>query len=297
MIIERIELYITVAKVKASINKFENQSIFKPEKLKRRTGMESLRKYGNPLFTVVVIHGGPGAPGEMAPVARDLSANRGVLEPLQTKATLEGQVRELKEVLEENGALPVTLIGFSWGAMLSFIFTARYPQLVKKLILIGSGPYEEKYATNIMKTRISRLGKDDWEYFLSLNEALNNPSAKYRDKALCNFGELMSKVDAFDPLPHKTELLECSYDIFKGVWEEASELRNSGKLMQMGNKIKCPVVAIHGDYDPHPFEGVKEPLSRVLKDFRFILLEKCGHKPWVERQAKTRFYDLLKDEI
>jgi len=259
--------------------------------------MENLRKYGNPPFTVAVIHGGPGAPGEMASVARELYAIRGVLEPLQTKTTLESQVMELKAILEKHGTLPVTLIGFSWGAMLSFIFTARYPRFVKKLILIGSGPYEEKYAEKIIKTRISRLGEKDWENFLALNEALNDPSAKNRDKALCSFGKLMSKADAYDPIPYEEELLECSYDIFKGVWEEASELRIRGKLLQMGNKIKCPVVAIHGDYDPHPFEGVKEPLSRVLKDFRFILLEKCGHKPWVERQAKARFYDLLKDEI
>lgn len=259
--------------------------------------MENLRKYGNSPFNVAVIHGGPGAPGEMAPVARELAAITGVLEPLQTRATLEGQVDELKAVLEEHGDLPVTLIGFSWGAMLSFIFTARYPQFVKKLILIGSGPYEEKYATNIMSIRISRLGKEDLENFLSLDEALDNFSAKNRNEAFCKIGKLISKADTYDPLPHEEELIECSYEVFKGVWEEASKLRSSGKLLQMGNKIKCPVVAIHGNYDPHPFEGVKEPLSGVLKDFRFILLEKCGHKPWVERQAKARFYDLLKDEI
>jgi pimeloyl-ACP methyl ester carboxylesterase len=200
--------------------------------------METLRKYGNPPFTVALIHGGPGAPGEIAPVARELSIGRGVLEPLQTKTTLEGQVMELKAVIEKHTDLPVTLVGFSWGAMLSFIFTALYPQFVKKLILLGSGPYEEKYAVNIMKTRMNRLGKEDWENFLTLNEALKDPSAKIRDEALCSFGKLMSKADSYDPLPHEDELLECSYDIFKGVWEEASELRISGKLLQMGNKIK-----------------------------------------------------------
>lgn len=89
--------------------------------------MKNLRTYGTPPFNLAVIHGGPGAPGEMAPVAKELSSLGGVLEPLQTKATLEDQLRELRAILEENGALPVTLIGFSWGAMLSFIFTARYP--------------------------------------------------------------------------------------------------------------------------------------------------------------------------
>lgn len=259
--------------------------------------MNNLRKYGNPPFIAVVIHGGPGAPGEMAPVAKELSAFGGILEPLQTAVTIEGQVRELREVLEEHGNLPVTLIGFSWGAMLSFIFTARHPHLVKKLIIIGSGPYEEKYAASITKTRINRFGKKDLENFVRLTETLNDPSAKNRNEALYSFGKLMSKADTYDALPYEDELLECSYESFKGVWEEASELRSKGKLLEIGKEIRCQVVVIHGDYDPHPFEGVREPLSRILKDFRFILLEKCGHKPWIEREAKERFYDLLEEEI
>lgn len=43
--------------------------------------MNNLRKYGSEPFTVAVIHGGPGAAGEMAPVAKEISAYRGVLEP------------------------------------------------------------------------------------------------------------------------------------------------------------------------------------------------------------------------
>ena len=258
--------------------------------------MENLRKYGDPPFNVAVIHGGPGASGEMAPVARELSKNMGILEPLQTKATLEGQVKELRHILKEHGALPITLIGFSWGAMLSFIFTAHYPRFVKKLILIGSGPYEEKYAINISSTRISRLGKEDWENFRSLDKVLNSSTDKNKNEAFRSLGKLISKADTYDPLPHKEELIRCNYRIFKSVWEDAHELRRSGKLLKLGKKVTCPVVAIHGDFDPHPFEGVKEPLSGVVKDFRFILLDKCGHKPWIEREAKEKFYNLLEKE-
>jgi pimeloyl-ACP methyl ester carboxylesterase len=56
-------------------------------------------------------------------------------------------------------------------------------------------------------------------------------------------------------------------------------------------------VAIHGDYDPHPAEGVREPLSKVLKDFRFILLEHCGHLPWIEREAREGFFELVRGEL
>jgi pimeloyl-ACP methyl ester carboxylesterase len=114
------------------------------------------RIYGNPPFTVAVVHGGPGAAGEMASLARELAKGRGVLEPLQTALSLRGQIAELKELLVQNADLPVTLIGFSWGAWLSYLLAAHHRELVKKLILVGSGPFEEKYAIDINKTRSSQ---------------------------------------------------------------------------------------------------------------------------------------------
>ena len=98
-------------------------------------------------------------------------------------------------------------------------------------------------------------------------------------------------------MPYESEMLEYQYHVNQRVWREAAALRQSGELLEMGKKIKCPVVAIHGDYDTHLAEGVREPLSRVLNDFRFILLEKCGHEPWIERHARDRFYEVLKEEI
>ncbi len=108
--------------------------------------MKNLRTYGKAPFSVVVIHGGPSAPGHMAPVAWELSQDWGGLEPLQTAISLEGQILELRTVLIVNGDLPVTLIGSSWGAMLGFIFSTRYSEFVKKLILSGHLPWIERGA-------------------------------------------------------------------------------------------------------------------------------------------------------
>ena len=87
--------------------------------------MKNLRQYGDSPFVVVVVHGGPGAAGEMAPVARELACSWGVLEPLQTAESLEGQVEELRTVLDNNADTPVVMIGHSWGAWLSYILAAR----------------------------------------------------------------------------------------------------------------------------------------------------------------------------
>ncbi len=259
--------------------------------------MEKLRTYGQPPFTVAVIHGGPGGPGGMAPVARELSAEWGILEPLQAATSVEGQVQELESVLKESANPPVTLIGSSWGAMLSFIFAARYPVSVKKLILVGSGVYEERYAARIMETRLGRLSDGERQEARSLVEILDDPSIADKNAPLARFNELLTKADAWDPLTLDTEVLEYQYHIHRSVWKEAAELRRGGGLLEFGRRIRCPVVAIHGDYDPHLPEGVEEPLRRVVADFRFLLLRNCGHLPWIEREARESFYQILRREL
>jgi pimeloyl-ACP methyl ester carboxylesterase len=259
--------------------------------------LKKLRRYGKPPYKVAVIHGGPGAPGSVAPIARELSHDFGVLEPFQTATSLNGQVIELKKVLNKNGKIPITLIGHSWGAWLSFIIAARYPSMVKKLILVSSGPFEQKYVEKLQANRLNRLNQQERKEYNTIIKLLNNPKIKDKDKALERLGALTSKTDTFDPFPiefQKSDLIDVKGDIFHKVWKEAAELRTSGKLLTLGKDIKCPVIAIHGDYDPHPAQGVKKPLSIIIKDFRFILLKNCGHYPWLERKAKDKFYKILR---
>ncbi len=262
--------------------------------------MRNPRKYGKPPFQVAVIHGGPGAAGEMAPVARRLGAGRGVLEPIQTATTLEGQAEELKILLENHGDIPLNLIGFSWGAWLSCIVSARYPALVKKLILVGSGPFEEKYAAKVRDTRMRRFSADKRAEFEDIVSLLANAVTGDKDALLSRLGALAQETDILHPIKEEKDqrnLVEIRGDIFRIVWKEAAELRRSGKLLELVKLIICPVVAIHGDYDPHPAEGVQRPISAVLKNFRFILLKDCGHRPWIERQAKEKFYRILEAEL
>lgn len=211
-----------------------------------------------------------------------------------------GQVEELRSILEKHGNIPVTLISFSWGAWLSFILAAHCPGMIKKLILVGSGPFEEKYVARLHITRLSRLDEEERAQFESITKALGDVEVKDKDLLLSRLGALASKTDAFDPIKDEREESDLAIgrgDIFQGVWRDAAELRRSGQLLELGKLIKCPVVTIHGDYDPHPAEGVQKPLSAVLTNFRFFLLHNCGHRPWIERQARDKFYSLLEKEL
>jgi pimeloyl-ACP methyl ester carboxylesterase len=259
--------------------------------------MKNLRKHGGPPFTVAVIHGGPGAAGQMKPVAEELSHMYGTLEPLQTAISIDGQVKELHLALKNHGTLPVTLIGHSWGAWLAFLYAARYSSSVKKLLLVSSGPFEEHYASQITNQRLDRLNEKEKMELDILMNGLMNPEVNDKEKIFSKMGKITLKSDSFNPLHCDDEGIEYRYDIFQSVWDEAEEMRRSGKLLMIGRQIRCPVVAIHGDYDPHPFQGVEEPLSHVVKEFKFILLKNCGHYPWIEREERNNFYDILFEEL
>jgi len=107
----------------------------------------------------------------------------------------------------------------------------------------------------------------------------------------------MSKADSFDPIVIDDEGMDFQPGVHKSIWSEAEVLRKNRELLKFGEKIKCPVIAIHGDYDPHPAKGVEEPLSRTLTDFKFFLLGKCGHYPWKEKAASEEFFELLRNEL
>jgi pimeloyl-ACP methyl ester carboxylesterase len=234
----------------------------------------------------------------MAPVARALAVDRGVLEPIQTANTLQGQVDELRALLERHADLPATLVGYSWGAWLGTILVARHPALARKLILVSSGAFEQRYVAQLLQTRISRLTLRERAEYEAALAALGDPAAADKDAHLQRLGALAHKMDSYDPLPveRRKDRVEVRGDIYQGVWPEAAELRRSGELLALAQRIACPVVAIHGAHDPSPAEGVRVPLAAHLDDFSFHLLDRCGHTPWQERYAREPFYDILRRE-
>lgn len=255
--------------------------------------MENVRIYGEKPYSIAVIHGGPGAPGGMAAVANGLKSDFGVIEPLQSADSIDGQVEELHTQLKEFSP-PFVLIGHSWGAWLAWMYAAKYPKMAEHIILVGSGPFEEKHTKDMMKIRLNNLDIDDMEEAKELIDIMKNRELTKDEFAL--FGKLMSKSDSYCLIENAYEEapLPPEPHIFESVWPEAAELRRSGKLLGLVDKIKCKVTFIHGANDPHPYEGVQDVLNERGVDFEFILLDKCGHTPWKEKYKHVDFFKMIK---
>jgi pimeloyl-ACP methyl ester carboxylesterase len=233
----------------------------------------------------------------MRPVAQGLCERFGVLEPLQTRMSVDGQVAELRSVIIGAADRPVTLIGHSWGAWLAWLTAARHAPLAQKLILVGCGGFRPDDGNTAHTVRMERLTPQQQGEVNQLLSGLETADEEAKKPLFARFGKLFAAADAYEWIPHAPVDIEARPDIYASVWPKAAELRASGQLLAEGRKIRCPVVAIHGDYDSHPVDGVREPLQTLLTDFRFIVLPKCGHEPWFEGHARETFFRSLTEEI
>ena len=201
----------------------------------------------------MLLHGGPGAAGEMAPVARELADAFQVIEPLQRASgeeplTVDIHVEDLREVVGAYGA--DAIVGFSWGAMLALAFAAEHPTLVKRLVLIGCGTFDLASRAKLQRNIKER-------------------------------GDRARAPIAFDARGHEE------------TWSNMIHLQQRGVYPQAFQAIRCPVQMIHGADDPHPGRMIFENLRAFMPQLAYQEIARCGHYPWIECEAPEEFYRSL----
>lgn len=258
-----------------------------------------MRTHGTPPFTTAVVHGGPGAKGSLYFLAKELSAYTGVLEPIQTQYTPQALTEELKEQLTPFAQTPLVGVGHSWGAWLLLLTTRQYPQIFKKLILIGCPPLTPQYATQIEERRLENLPLPLAKRYVHALKTLHQGPPEAQGAALQELGALCERADNVDPLDlgPDPDGLQPDEKAFSHVWPLAQELRQNGDLLKALRQLALPVTLIQGQQDPHPAQGVYEPFAQCAKPLTVHILPACGHSPFAERQAKGTFYTLLRKLI
>jgi len=262
---------------------------------------KNYRLWGNSPYQIISLHGGPGAVGGLGPLSKKLGSRIGIVEYLQMKKTIEEELSKLHDLITSLSALPAILLGHSWGAVLSLLFAARYSSLLKKIILIGCPPLQEKYVEQLSATRWKRISAGYEKEYQEIGKRMNSPDPKVREKAFQEFGLFFEKLDSFSfdegAINEDSSLYRFSYDISRSIWNEFLPMRKNGAFLKEISKIETEMVFIHGDYDPHPVIGIEEPLKSINKSHKFYVLKDCGHSPWVEKQAKDEFFKILYSEL
>jgi pimeloyl-ACP methyl ester carboxylesterase len=245
---------------------------------------------------VALLHGGPGAPGSMANLARDLADSCTVLEPLQRRSgavplTVSRHVEDLAEVLPEGAAL----VGWSWGAMLALSFTAAHPGRVRSLALVGCGTYDEASRDAYERVLAGRLGEAGLLRVEELRRRMAGASGTQGDRLLAALGRLMEEAQAVELLPGTGDPVRVDRQGHEETWADALRLQAEGIEPAAFASIRCPVLMLHGDDDPHPGPATFGLLRRFIPQVQYRCFLRCGHRPWAERHAREPFLAALRE--
>ncbi len=256
---------------------------------------------------VIVLHGGPAAAGEAAPIARRLADSFRVLEPWQRGSSDEPLTvaRHVDDLLSLIGTLGTgarpALVGESWGAMLALAYAAAHPDSAGPIVLIGCGTFDpiararmkaiiEERMSDDLRRRLERLSEefpDPGERLakrlaLTRSVYLFDPAETERD------GEGSAPQDEDGPGPFDTRA-------HAETWNDMLRLQEEGVYPAAFSAIESPVMMLHGAYDPHPGGMIRASLLPHLPQLEYREWERCGHSPWLERAIRDEFFAVLRD--
>jgi pimeloyl-ACP methyl ester carboxylesterase len=253
------------------------------------------RVYGTAGPWVILLHGGPGAAGYMAPIAHKLADSFRVLEPFQRGSgseplTVARHVADLHEVIKTHcGDERPALVGHSWGAMLALAYTVWHSDSVQSLVLIACGTFDSASRSRLEEIRSQRMGED-------MAHCMERLTAEYPDpdRRLDALGRLMQQIDSCKLISLGNKPHKCDAQASKETWQDIMRLQNEGKYPAAFAEIHVPVIMLHGAFDPHPGRMIEAGLKQYMPQLEYVEWEKCGHYPWLEKAARDEFYATLR---
>jgi pimeloyl-ACP methyl ester carboxylesterase len=251
-----------------------------------------VREYGASGPRVVLVHGGPGAPGYLEPVAWRLAASCRVTEPWQRgsgreRLTVARHVEDLHDLIERSGERPA-VVGHSWGAMLALCHAAAYPGDAASLVLVACGTFDRDSRAALAARIAERTDADLAQRLRELPRRVPHP-----DERLAALGELLLPAYSFEPTTRRLSCGPADARAHDETWSDMLRLQEAGVYPAAFSAIEAPVLMLHGADDPHPGRQILASLTPYLPAIDYREWERCGHYPWLEAHACDAFFAVL----
>jgi pimeloyl-ACP methyl ester carboxylesterase len=257
--------------------------------------MLHFRTYGNSGPEIILLHGGPGAPGEIAPIGRELADSFRLVEPFQRSSgakplTVAGHVADLHDLVTARGTdrKPI-LIGFSWGAMLALAYAEDHPGSAGPLILVGCGTFDERSRDQLKRTLAVRMAPE-------IHDAQHRASLLPREhERLRTSTAACLPLYAYAPVTDNLELEHVDARGHEESWSDMLRLQADGTYPAAFASIKAPALMLHGDFDLHAGPLIHASLQPYMPQLTYRELARCGHYPWIEKYAAAQFYASIRE--
>ena len=193
-------------------------------------------------------------------------------------------IKELEFIVKRLELNSLNLIGHSLGGLLALKFTLRHPELVKRIVLIGSSAKFVKAdgsQQGLDKNDVNRLRGFLVQEYPEILLAFIRWLFTKDERKQSDFREIWSRISKRPKWPKKEAL-----DEFLSVIER-EDLRKELK------NLNTPTLIISGTDDPICPSASAEYLNRQPRDSRLELFDKCGHLPFLTQPE--RFNNLVKE--
>ena len=200
----------------------------------------------------------------------------------QAPVTWRTHVDDLAAVTTELSLDPLSIVGYSWGAMLALLYAIeqrRNPHLPgpDRLALINPAPltreyrrqFEEEFNRRQQSPEIQKMREE-----LAASGLREKDPAGYRQRSfeLGVSGYFADPRKASDLTPFRVVAR-----VQQSVWESLGDF----DLIRDLAGVKIPSIIIHGRDDPIPLASSMEA-ARALGT-NLVVLDECGHVPYVEQ--------------
>ena len=247
---------------------------------------------------LLLLHGGPGASHEyllpqMLELAKDhrlvlydqRGGGRSRHDDDREPITWQGQVADVALVAAERQVTPFDLVGYSWGALLALLYATeaqagRVSPAPARLALIDPAPITRRYREAFEAEFARRQSGPD---VAALRAELAGSGLKesdpdaYRQRAF----ELSVAGYFADPRrAHDLTPFRVTGRVQTATWASLGDF----DLLPALRDLRVPAFVVHGRQDPIPLAS-SERVAEAL-GVRLLVLDDCGHVPYVERPAE-----------
>lgn len=242
----------------------------------------------------LVLHGGPGAHHDylLPQFLRLAGSHRLVFYDQrgggQSRATGAGEVtwqqhvQDLAHVVRELHVEPLTIIGYSWGALLALLYTVeshRHPALPApaRLVLVDPAPLSRPYR-QAFEDEFARRQRS--EAIRELREDLASSGLRDSDPDAWRQRQFELGVAAYFARPQAAEELtpfRVTAKVQQSVWHSLGDF---DVIADLAN-LHVPAFFVYGRHDPIPLESTERAAGAMRA--RLLVLEASGHVPYVEQ--------------
>lgn len=180
--------------------------------------------------------------------------------------------KQLKEQLQER----VVLCGWSTGSLIAQNMAIRYPDMIKKLILITGTPSFEM--------------KPDW--FKGVDAKVLD---RFKDDLMASFDKTLGRFLALqfmhsegqkENLRLARELVFARPTPDMDMLKAGLRLLKSTDLREQLKKIKCPTLILNGERDSLVPTTAARYLAEEIVDARALIFKSSGHAPFLSHSKQ-----------